>query len=48
MMVPAWIPPLWFRVMDQRVSAHYGGDMSRIHMQPGVRTRLGVGSGNRG
>ncbi|MCH8543039.1 MAG: alkane 1-monooxygenase [Alcanivorax sp.] len=32
MIVLAWIPPLWFRVMDKRVIAHYKGDMERINM----------------
>ncbi|PNK61108.1 alkane 1-monooxygenase [Psychrobacter sp. FDAARGOS_221] len=32
MIVPAYIPPLWFAMMNKRVVAHYKGDMSRINM----------------
>lgn len=32
MVAPAYIPPLWFKLMNQRVINHYGGDMSRINM----------------
>jgi len=27
----AYIPPLWFAVMDKRVIRHYQGDLSRIN-----------------
>ncbi len=37
MILLALIPPLWFRVMDPRVSAHFGGDMSRANIAPGKR-----------
>lgn len=30
----AYIPPLWRRVMDHRVAAHYGGDLSRANHGP--------------
>lgn len=30
----AYFPPLWRRVMDHRVLAHYGGDLSRINVAP--------------
>ncbi|MEO7917440.1 MAG: alkane 1-monooxygenase, partial [Dokdonella sp.] len=33
----ALIPPLWFRVMNPRVLAHYDGDVSRANLQPGFR-----------
>ena len=33
----AMIPPLWFRVMNRRVVAHYGGDASRANTQPGYK-----------
>jgi len=33
----AWLPPLWFRVMDRRVLAHYEGDAGRANVQPGSR-----------
>jgi alkane 1-monooxygenase len=31
MILLAYITPLWFRVMDRRVLAHYGGDVTRQH-----------------
>lgn len=31
MIVLAWLPPLWFRVMNPRVIEHYDGDLSRIN-----------------
>lgn len=31
----ALVPPLWRRVMDPRVVAHYGGDVTRANVQPG-------------
>jgi len=34
MIVLAWIPPLWRRVMDHRLLDHYGGDVSRANIQP--------------
>jgi alkane 1-monooxygenase len=40
MIVLALVPPLWRRVMDPRVHAHYGGDMSRANIQPGKRARV--------
>jgi len=33
----AYFPPLWFKLMDGRVLAHYGGDVSRANVQPGYR-----------
>jgi len=33
-------PPLWRRVMDPRVLAHYDGDISRTALQPGYEARL--------
>jgi alkane 1-monooxygenase len=44
----AYVPPLWRKVMDRRVLAHYGGDISRAHLHPARREKLlaryGVGS----
>jgi alkane 1-monooxygenase len=40
MIVLAAMPPLWRRVMDHRVLAHYGGDVSRANIQPRARRRL--------
>jgi alkane 1-monooxygenase len=39
MIVLAAIPPLWRRVMDPRLLEHYGGDVSRVNMHPGMRAR---------
>ncbi|WP_282779078.1 alkane 1-monooxygenase [Nocardia sp. CC201C] len=36
----AYFPPLWRRVMDHRVLAHYGGDITRANIQPGKRERV--------
>ncbi|MBJ7332693.1 MAG: alkane 1-monooxygenase, partial [Solirubrobacteraceae bacterium] len=40
MIVAAYIPPVWKRVMDRRVVAHYGGDVSRANIHPRSRTRV--------
>jgi alkane 1-monooxygenase len=37
MILLALIPPLWRRVMDPRLAAHYGGDLSRANVRPGYR-----------
>ena len=34
MLVLAWCPPLWRRVMDPRVIAHYDGDASLVAVRP--------------
>ncbi|UYP18443.1 alkane 1-monooxygenase [Rhodococcus sp. Z13] len=34
------VPPLWRRLMDRRLVAHYNGDFSRINIQPGKRAAL--------
>ncbi|MGW0162785.1 alkane 1-monooxygenase [Mycobacterium sp. NPDC003323] len=34
MLLLAWCPPWWRRVMDPRVSAHYGGDISLAAVRP--------------
>lgn len=31
----AYVPPLWRRVMDHRVAAHYDGDLTKANIQPG-------------
>ena len=38
MILLALIPPLWRRVMDPRVSAHYGGAMERANRGPAPRS----------
>ena len=40
MIVLAWFPPLWRRVMDGRLLDHYGGDVSRANIQPRARRRV--------
>jgi alkane 1-monooxygenase len=35
----AYFPPLWRRVMDHRVAAHYGGDLRLANIQPGMESR---------
>jgi alkane 1-monooxygenase len=37
MIVLALVPPLWRRVMDPRVLAHYAGDISRANLAPHAR-----------
>jgi len=36
----AYLPPLWFYLMDRRLIRAVGGDPSRIHFQPGRREAL--------
>ena len=40
MIVLAYLPPLWFAVMNKRVLKHYNGDMSRMNLQPSKRVAL--------
>lgn len=40
MMLLALIPPLWRRVMDRRVLAHYDGDVRRANIDPRARRRV--------
>ena len=40
MIVTAAFPPLWRRVMDHRVLAHYGGDLERVNIHPRARKRV--------
>ncbi len=40
MILLAYVPPLWFRVMDQRVVQHFGGDMTRANIKPSLRERV--------
>ena len=34
MFLVAFVPPLWYRIMDPRVLAHAGNDIDRINMDP--------------
>lgn len=40
MIVVAAIPPLWRKVMDPRVLAHYGGDLTLANIQPAKREKI--------
>ncbi|HET7053500.1 MAG TPA: alkane 1-monooxygenase [Solirubrobacterales bacterium] len=40
MIVLAWFPPLWRRVMDRRLLDHYEGDVTRANIQPRARRRV--------
>ena len=40
MIVLALIPPLWRRVMDPRVAAHFEGDLTRANIDPRKRERI--------
>ena len=39
MIVLAWFPPLWRRVMDPRLLDHFDGDVTRANIQPRKRER---------
>lgn len=40
MLMPAYIPFLWFRQMDPMVAEHYKGDLSRANILPRKREKL--------
>ncbi|HET8729608.1 MAG TPA: fatty acid desaturase [Moraxellaceae bacterium] len=40
MLIPAYLPPLWFRQMDPLVAAHYNGDLTRANLLPSKREKL--------
>jgi alkane 1-monooxygenase len=40
MIVLAAVPPLWRRVMDRRLLAHYGGEVARANIAPRKRPRV--------
>jgi alkane 1-monooxygenase len=40
MIVLATVPPLWRRVMDRRLLAHYGGDVTLTNVHPRARKRI--------
>jgi len=42
MIVLAYIPPLWRRVMDRRLSEHLHGDLSLANVKPRARARYGL------
>ncbi len=40
MIVLAWFPPLWRRVMDPRLLDHFEGDVTRANIAPRKRSRI--------
>jgi alkane 1-monooxygenase len=40
MFLMAYLPPLWFRVMDQKVLAWANGDLDKVNVAPGKRAEL--------
>ncbi|QHS10455.1 fatty acid desaturase [Sinimarinibacterium sp. NLF-5-8] len=40
MLLIAYIPPIWFRVMDPLVVQHFKGDLTQANLQPSARARL--------
>lgn len=40
MFLAAYVPPVWYAVMDKRLIAHVDGDPAHINFQPGKRERL--------
>ncbi|RQS08974.1 alkane 1-monooxygenase [Burkholderia sp. Bp9002] len=40
MILLAYVPPLWYRVMNPRVVAHYGDDMAQSNIKPSIRDKV--------
>jgi len=40
MILLAYFPPLWFRVMNPKVVAHFNGDLTRANIKPSIRERV--------
>ncbi|MBN3819192.1 alkane 1-monooxygenase [Paraburkholderia sp. Se-20369] len=40
MILLAYVPPLWYRVMNPRVVAHYGGNMAQSNIKPSIRDQV--------
>ncbi|HET8731959.1 MAG TPA: alkane 1-monooxygenase [Moraxellaceae bacterium] len=40
MLLPAYFPKAWFKLMDERVIRHYKGDMDKINMDPDRRDEI--------
>ena len=36
----AYFPPLWRRLMDHRVLDHYDGDITKVNIHPRVRDKV--------
>jgi alkane 1-monooxygenase len=40
LLLAAYIPPVWFRWMNRRVVAQYGGDVTKANIHPRVREKI--------
>ncbi|WP_078314869.1 alkane 1-monooxygenase [Mycobacterium sp. D16Q16] len=40
MLTLAYFPPLWRKIMDQRVLDHYNGDITKVNVQPSKRAKI--------
>ncbi len=40
MILIAYLPPLWFRLMDPKVIAHHQGDMTKANIKPSLRAAV--------
>ncbi|MDV2438385.1 alkane 1-monooxygenase [Acinetobacter gerneri] len=40
MLLPALIPPIWFKMMDKRVFEHYQGDLNKANIYPKRRAKI--------
>ncbi len=40
MLLPALIPPMWFKMMDKRVFDHYKGDLNKANIFPKRRAKI--------
>lgn len=40
MLMAAYIPPLWYKIMDKRVVEHYNGDLTKANILPSKRKAL--------
>ncbi|ATO20403.1 alkane 1-monooxygenase [Acinetobacter sp. LoGeW2-3] len=40
MLIPALVPPLWYKMMDKRVYAHYQGDLMKANIFPSKRNQI--------
>lgn len=40
MLMAAYIPPLWYKIMDKRVAEHYNGDLSKANIVASKREAL--------
>ncbi|PRD79605.1 alkane 1-monooxygenase [Burkholderia multivorans] len=40
MILLAYVPPLWYRVMNPRVVAHYRGNMAQSNIKPSIREKV--------